>query len=219
MTRYNPFTLEVKTILVTGASSGIGREVAIEASRLGAQIVATGRDENRLTETKQNASGQGHISIVADLTCDEDIDRLVGEMPEVDGFVCNAGISHRVPITFMKREDLQRVFDTNVFASMLLTRSLMKNKKVRKNGSLVFVSSRAVHDNTPGNSIYAASKAAIECFAHGCAVEFASRKIRSNAILPGMVETPLIRRNGLLTDEDINKDKERYLLKRYGFPN
>lgn len=112
---------------------------------------------------------------------------------------------------------MREVFEINTISSILLTRALAKAKKFNKCASLVFTSSKAARIVTPGNSMYAASKAAIESFSRSCALEFASRGIRSNAILPGMVETPLIM-NGALAPEDLEKDKEKYLLKRYGKP-
>ncbi len=213
---YNPYTLEGKIILITGASSGIGRASAIECSRLGAQVVLTGRKDNELNKTLSLMDGSNHIILRADLTKDEDVARLISQLPELDGLVCNAGISKRIPIKFIKRDDLYNVFDTNVFSGILLTKSIIRAKKIRNGGSIVFTSSKAAHQSTPGNSIYATSKAAIECFARGCAIELAP-KIRANAILPGMVETPLIH-SGILSDEDLANDKERYLLKRYGTP-
>lgn len=214
MKDYNPFSLIGKVILVTGASSGIGRQTCVEASRMGAQVVLTGRRREELDKTLSLMEGENHLALIADLTKDEDIEALVSQLPVLDGFVCNAGITKRLPIKFIKREDLYSVFGTNVFAGMLLTKAIVKAKKIRSGGSIVFTSSKAAYQNTPGNSIYATSKAAIDSFARGCALELAP-KIRANAILPGMVETPLIH-NGVLSDENIEKDKERYLLKRYG---
>ena len=213
---YNPFALNGKVILVTGASSGIGRQTCIEASRMGATLVLSGRKEVELNKTLSMLEGEGHQIIQANLTKDEDVARLVANLPELDGFVCNAGVSKRVPIKFLKRQDLYEVFETNLFAGMLLTKAVLKAKKIRNGGSIVFTSSKAAHQSTPGNSIYATSKAAIDSFARGCALELAP-KIRANAILPGMVDTPLIH-NGTLSEEDIQKDQERYLMKRYGTP-
>lgn len=216
MSHYNPYSLKGKVVLITGASSGIGRQTCIEASRLGATLVLTGRNESELEKTRSLLEGEGHEVIPADLTKDDEIASLVAQMPDIDGFVCNAGVSKRIPIKFIKREDLCGVYDTNVFAGMLLTKSILKAKKIRNGGSIVFTSSEAAHKSTPGNSIYATSKAAIECFARGCALELAP-KIRANAVLPGMINTPLIH-NGTLSEDDIAKDKERYLMKRYGTP-
>ena len=180
MDEYNPYSLAGKTVLVTGASSGIGRATAIECSRLGATVVTTGRDEARLDETMAALTGEGHVSISADLTNADDVAR-------------------------------------NTFAAFTLTKALMKAKKMNRGGSMVFLSSMAARQVTPGNAMYAASKAAVESFARSCAQEFAPMQIRANAILPGMVETPL-NKQGALSAEMIERDKQHYLLKRYGKP-
>lgn len=214
---YNPFSLKGKTILVTGASSGIGKSTAIECSRLGAKLIITARNESRLAETLASLEGEGHQMIIADVTNPDDIIRLVSEMPCVDGFVCNAGITKRKPIAFLKEAELREIFEINTIACFMLTKAIAKAKKLNSNASIVFTSSKAARIVTPGNSMYAASKAAIESFSRSCALEFAGKGIRSNAILPGMVETPLIT-NGMLSEDDMKRDKEKYLLKRYGKP-
>ena len=217
MDEYNPYSLAGKTVLVTGASSGIGRATAIECSRLGATVVTTGRDEARLDETMAALTGESHVSISADLTNADDVARLVSELPQIDGFVCNAGITRRRPVSYVKDEDLHEVFETNTFAAFTLTKALMKAKKINRGGSMVFLSSMAARQVTPGNAMYAASKAAVESFARSCAQEYAPMQIRANAILPGMVETPL-NKQGALSAENIERDKQHYLLKRYGKP-
>ena len=217
MEGYNPYSLAGKTILVTGASSGIGKATAIECSRLGATVVATGRDEVRLSETMSALTGEGHVSISADLTKAEDVERLVSELPQIDGFVCNAGITRRRPVSYVKEDELLEVFETNTFAAFTLTKAIMKARKMHRGGSMVFLSSMAARLVTPGNAMYAASKAAVESFARSCAQEYAPLQIRANAILPGMVETPL-NKQGLLSAEAIERDKQHYLMKRYGKP-
>lgn len=214
---YNPFSLENKTILVTGASSGIGKATAIECSRLGAHLVLTARNAQRLQETMSELEGEGHQMIVADVTKTENVAFLVSSLPALDGFVCNAGITKRRPISFIKEEELREVFEINTIACFLLTKAIYKAKKLNKNASIVFTSSKAAQVVSPGNSMYAASKAAIESFSRSCALEFAAKGVRSNAILPGMVETPLIL-NSILSAEDMELDKAKYLLKRYGKP-
>lgn len=217
MANYNPYSLLGKTVLVTGASSGIGRATAIECSRLGATVVATGRDEARLSEAMAALTGEGHVSILADLTKAEDVAKLVSELPQIDGFVCNAGITRRRPVSYMKEEELHEVFETNTFVAFTLTKALMKAKKINRGGSMVFISSMAARQVTPGNAVYAASKAAVESFARSCAQEYAPMQIRANAILPGMVETPM-NKQGALSAETIERDKQHYLMKRYGKP-
>ena len=217
MEGYNPYSLAGKSILVTGASSGIGKATAIECAKLGAKVIVTGRNEQRLTETLQALEGEGHQKVVADITIEDDRSRLVECLPQIDGFVCNAGITRRKPVSFLKEEELRVLFDTNTFSAFLLTKAIMKAKKMNRDGSMVFMSSMAARQVTPGNSMYAASKAAIESFSRSCAQEYAGKGIRSNAILPGMVETPLTTQ-GLLSAEAIERDKQHYMLKRYGKP-
>lgn len=215
---YNPFSLEGKVVLVTGASSGIGRATAIECSKMGASVIITGRNEERLNETFKALEGEGHQQIVADLTNQENIENLVSQISALDGLVNNAGLGRNKPIGFIKMDDLEYVYQTNVFACILLTKSLLKKKKINKGGSLVFTSSISSRLNTPGIAMYASSKAAVSSFMRSCAVELGEKQIRSNAVLPGMVETKLITR-GDYTEEDLDKDRNLYPLKRYGKPH
>lgn len=214
---YNPFSLENKTILVTGASSGIGRATAIECSKMGAKLIITGRNEERLKETLSKLEGHGHQYIIADLSLNIDINNLVNEIPSIDGIVNNAGLGKTKPINFINEDDLEDVFKTNTFSCFLLMKAILKNKKINRQGSIVFTSSIASFYSTPGNSVYAASKAAVTSYMKSCAVELANRKIRSNAVHPGMVETELIQ-GGALSENDKKKDMEQYPLKRYGKP-
>lgn len=214
---YNPFSLEGKTILVTGASSGIGQAIAIECSKMGAKVVVTGRNPERLSQTYDSLDGSGHVQIIADLNNETDIDKLVSECPEIDGLVNNAGRGKSKPVNFVKAQDLQDVFQTNVFSVALLTKSLLKLKKIRKPGSIVFTASLSAHLSAAGISIYASSKAAVCAYMRTCAIELASKNIRCNAILPGMVETKLIN-GGAYTDSTKQNDLNLYPLGRYGNP-
>ncbi len=215
---YNPYSLEGKTIFVTGASSGIGKATAIECARLGAKLVITARNSERLNDTLGALEGDGHRMVIADLTKESEIAALADTLPMLDGFVCNAGITKRKPINFIKEEELCEIFNINTFSCIMLTKAIMKARKMNKSGSMVFISSKAAIQNTVGNSMYAASKAAIASFSRSCALEYAAQGIRANAVLPGMVETPLILTNGMLSAEDMEKDKASYMLRRYGRP-
>lgn len=217
MVAYNPYSLEGKTILITGASSGIGRATAIECSRMGAKCVISGRNEERLNDTFVHLEGEGHVQIIADLSTQDGIDTIVDAAPILDGVVNNAGQGYNRPISFYKRSDLEMVFSTNTFAPMLLTKGLYKQKKIKKGGSIVFTASIAVNETALGNGIYGASKGAIDSFMRYCAQEFSMKKIRANAVLPGMIETKLIHR-GIYSEEDLQKAMEEYPLKRYGTP-
>ena len=214
---YNPFSLEGKTILVTGASSGIGRSTAIECSKMGARLVITARNKERLQETFDQLEGDGHVQLLGDLTNEEDVERIVKETPNLDGLVNNAGISIVKPVAFVNYEDLQKVFDTNTFAPIVFTRVLLKKKKINPKASIVFTSSIAAMHSSLGNSMYGASKAAIMAFMHYCARELAGKQIRANAVHPAMINTKLIS-GGAISDEQHEIDMQKYPLKRYGEP-
>lgn len=215
----NPFTLEGKTILVTGASSGIGRAIAVECSKMGATVIATARNEERLKETLELMGGGSHNYIVADLNNDEDIAALVGNLPKLDGVALCSGIGFTLPIAFAGRDKFDKVFQTNFFSPIEACRLLLKKKIIKNAASVVIIASiggTRLFEN--GNSVYGASKAAIESMMHYCAREYAPKKIRFNCISPGMVETPLIHAGLEFTDEQLAKDMEKYPLKRYGQP-
>lgn len=214
---YNPFSLEGKTVLVTGASSGIGQATAIECAKMGAKVVITGRNIERLQETFDSLEGEGHLQIIADLNSEEDIIKLVEQCPIVNGLVNNAGRGKSKPVNFIGMEDLQAVYQTNLFGVALLTKNLLKKKKISKGGSIVFTSSISAYMSAPGLSIYASSKAAVAAYMRTCAIELGPKNIRANAILPGMVETKLIN-SGTYTDEDKQNDLALYPLGRYGRP-
>lgn len=214
---YNPFSLAGKVILVTGASSGIGRSIAIECSKMGARIVITGRDEARLNDTLQAMSGDGHLIVKADLTNSGDLESLSDEIPVLDGVVNNAGCNKRMLCQYIKDEELTNVLNTNLVSSILLTKNLLKKKKVKAGGSIVFMSSIAVYHSSIGDSVYSATKGAISSFARVLAMELAPKKVRVNCIQPGMVRTHLIE-SGPLSAEDYSADEKKYPLGRYGQP-
>ena len=215
---FNPFSLEGKIILITGASSGIGRETAVSCSKMGATVIVTGRDKDRLQETFDNLVGVNHIQILADLTTEEGLISLISMMSHLDGVVLCAGKGLTLPLQFATREKFNDIFEINFFAPVELLRLLFKKKLLNKEASVVFVSSIGGNGSYNfGNGIYGASKSALNSIMKYAAKEFAQRKIRVNSICPGMTETPFIHR-GTLTDDDFIKDMEKYPLKRYGTP-
>lgn len=214
----NPFTLEGKTILVTGASSGIGRAVAIECSKMGAVVFLTARNEARLRETLDALEGTGHQYIVADLTDEEAIKALVEQLPQLDGVVLNAGIGGLVPTLAISSSKLQEMQQINLNAPILLTRSLVKKRKLNNPSSIVFTSSAAgVFRTSVGNAIYATTKCGIDAFMRTAALELASRGIRCNSVNPAMIETDLIK-NLPITEEEHKNNLSHYPLGRYGKP-
>ena len=216
---YNPFTLEGKTILVTGASSGIGKATAIECAKMGAKLVITGRDETRLNEVYNSLEGEGHIQIIADLSIDEDIQRLAKEVPVLNGCVNNAGYNIMSVIQFIKKDDLERIMNVNLAEPIILTQLLVKNKKMAKDSSIVFTSSISARGrNSVGNSMYSATKGGLSSFMKNAALELAAKRIRCNAVLPGMVETPLKEGKSNITEEQWEINRQLYPLKRFGKP-
>lgn len=215
---YNPFSLEGKTVLITGASSGIGRATAIECSKLGAKIVASGRNLERLDQTMFELHGEGHLAISAEITDEEQLKKLVDDCPTIDGAAFCAGVANTTMFNFADKEKYQKVFDTNFFSPTELFRLLVKKKKLGKGSSVVFVVSiGGPRATTPGNSIYGASKSALETMIHFAALELAPKKIRVNGVLPGMVETPIMHGGGI-SDEEYDIERQRYPLKRFGKP-
>jgi len=214
----NPFFLTGKRILITGASSGIGRTTAIESSKIGAQLVLTGRDENRLQETMKALDGKGHTAIAADLTDNESLSHLVEGVGELDGVVLCAGQGNTIPLRMATRQRFDPIFEVNYFAPVELLRLLLKKKCIKDGASLVFVASiGGINAITIGNGIYGATKAALNSTMKFFALELAPKKIRANSVCPGMVNTEL-RKGGAISEEQHKADMENYPLKRYGEP-
>jgi NAD(P)-dependent dehydrogenase (short-subunit alcohol dehydrogenase family) len=189
---FNPFHLRGKTILVTGASSGIGREVAVQCAEAGAQLVISGRDETRLNETFAALSGDGHRAVPADLTDHDQLRALADQAGMVDGVVHGAGVDGVIPIRMVSQPFLDRVFSANFDAPVLLTQRLLSHKSIRDGGSILFMTSIAAHTGKVGVGPYSASKAALIGLMRCLALEVVKRGIRVNALSPGLVDTPLV---------------------------
>jgi NAD(P)-dependent dehydrogenase (short-subunit alcohol dehydrogenase family) len=212
----NPFTLSGKTILVTGASAGIGRGIAIACAGMGAQVILTARNIERLQETLIHLEGEGHTYIAADLTNEAERVALVEQLPILDGVVQCAGVGNRVPCKMLVQEDLDRVMKPNAEAPMLLQSLLLSEKKIKKQASVVFIASAAATMPVTGNAVYSASKAALVAYAKCLAQELAPRQIRVNSISPTMVWTDLALVGA--TVEQLQEAQLSYPLKRYGMP-
>ena len=220
---YNPYSLENKKILVTGASSGIGKATAIECSKLGASLVITARNEERLKavyNSLDRSFGQDHQMVIADIATNEGLALLVDSVKDLDGVSSNVGVVvNNAPIKFIKNEVLDQVLGVNALSHVKLARDLYKKKILKKGASYVFTASvGGVTAFNIGNSVYGMAKAALNSFMKFCAVDFSSREIRCNTICPGMIVTPMVGTNGSFTEEDYEKDKEHYLLRRDGRP-
>lgn len=188
----DPFSLEGKRILVTGASSGIGRQTAICCAEMGARLVVSGRNAERLAATLGALEGEGHQAITADLVVQEDIDRLASEAGVVDGVVHAAGISKLAPFRMLSRKQLDEMFAGNVYAPLLLTRALLAKKSVADGGSILFIAAVASHIGPLASATYSASKAALLGAMRTLALEVAKQGIRANCLAPGYVRTPML---------------------------
>lgn len=217
MTYFNPFSLVGKTILVTGASSGIGRGIAVTCSKMGATVILNGRNQIKLESTLSLLEWGEHKVISADLTNSEQIAQMVKELPPLDGVVHCAGIGQRVLCKVAIENDVDSVMDTNFKAPVLLQTELLKQKKINKGSSIVFLSSISAWSPSLGHAFYSASKAAIVSYANCLSLELAPRKIRVNCISPAMVWTELILQEGI-DEEQLKADEQKYPLKRYGTP-
>lgn len=216
---YNPYSLEGKTILITGGAGGIGSEVARICSRLGARIILTDIREDALQvalATLDKVETGDHLAITADLTNADELNSLVEQLPEINGFVCNAGVMKLVLIQFITEEELSRIQKINLNAPILLTKAILKKKKMKRGSSIVFTASAAgVYRVSEGNAIYATTKCGIDAFMRTVALEFGPKGIRCNSVNPGMVETALI---GGFTDEQKEKEMQNYPLRRFAKP-
>ncbi len=215
---YNPFSLEGKRILITGASSGIGKAIAIESSKMSASVIITGRNEQRLNETYSQLEGHGHDLIVADLSIKEDLNRLYKELPVINGLVNCAGVTKVIPFPFATRDSFEEVMNVNFFAPTELSRLLVKSKKIGKGGSIVFISSvSGVYCSVVAQSIYSSSKGAVNGLVKGVALDLAPKGIRVNSVNPGMIDTDIFT-GSAITEEQLKTDMQRYPLGRYGRP-
>lgn len=216
---YNPYQLTGKTILVTGASSGIGRATAIECSKLGAKVIVTARNRERLEQTLNALEGNGHQMIVCDISDEEQRQSLIEQCPPIDGLVNNAGIGDGYKtLKFIKHELLENVLRTNTNAPITLLSSLIRRKKLKKSASVVFTSSvSGLGGGAVGNGMYAASKGALSAFVPVAAKELAPLKIRVNAVCPDMIETSLTAAD-TLTEEQNQENMKQYPLGRWGKP-
>ena len=217
MAVYNPFSLEGKTILVTGASSGIGRGIAVVCSKMGASVILNGRNTSKLQETLSMMEGENHIIAAGDITDTPALSKIIDNLQNLDGVVHCAGIGQRILCKDLQTSDVNHVMNVNFSAPVILQTELLKQKKINKAASIVFIASIASWSPSYGNSIYSASKGAIISYANCLALELAPRKIRVNCISPAMVWTDLIKSDSV-DEEQLKEDESRYPLKRYGKP-
>ncbi|OKZ16737.1 MAG: hypothetical protein BHV81_12500 [Butyricimonas synergistica] len=207
---YNPFSLENKVILVTGASSGIGRGIAIDTSKMGAKVYITARNENRLNETFSQMSGKSNVIIPAELT--NEIDELVEKLPALDGIVLCAGIIKTMPVKNITDSAIEEIFKVNILSEIQLLSRLLRKKKLNKGASVVIISSVSTFNVKVGNSLYSATKGAANSFAKAMALEVSKQKMRVNCIQPGFVPSSILNHSGIEQDNFLRWYAERHPL-------
>jgi NAD(P)-dependent dehydrogenase (short-subunit alcohol dehydrogenase family) len=214
----NPFSLEGKTVLVTGAASGIGKATAIQCAEMGARVIIVDLNEQGLQETQKLIEREDTECRALDLTNLDKLIEMVGSLPKLDGVASNAGIVLSLLAKFSEPKDMERIFSINTFSHINLVQQLISQKKLNKGASIVFTSSMSgVYCGLAGGSLYGATKSAILGYTKALAIELAPRGIRVNTIHPGMIETPLTSGTAL-SKELLEEDAKNYLLGRYGKP-
>ena len=217
----NPFSLEGKTILVTGASSGIGRGIALACAKMGGTVILNGRNEERLQETLSVLEGKNHQILVGDLSKQEDLQRMADTLPELQGWVNSAGIPKVCPIKHFDRKDVEEIFNVNITSTMLLLSMLVKKKKLKRGASVVLISAvTGAFVGSKGDTSYCATKGAVNGFMKGAALELAPQGIRINSINPGLVPTSILNLANDIAGEEHHTEimLERYPTKRLGTP-
>lgn len=217
----NPFSLEGKTILVTGASSGIGRGIAISCAQMGATVILNGRNSERLNETLKMMVGEKHRILIGDLAKQDDLEKMADMLPELQGWVNSAGIPMVCTIKHFDRDSIEEIFDVNTVSTMLLLSMLLKKKKIKRGTSIVFVSAvTGAFVGSKGDTSYCASKGAVNGFMKGAALELAPLGIRINSINPGLVPTNILNLANEIAGEEHHAEimLDKYPLQRLGTP-
>lgn len=214
-----PFHLHGKTILITGASSGIGGNAAVRISEMGGNVVLSGRDVNRLNEVASKCV-QGKTQIVAaDISTQDGRDHLANSVPHIDGLVNCVGTVHPFPVRFLDQQKMDQTLNVNFEAPVLMTAAILKAKKINPESSLVYLSSISSFRPQRGAAMYGASKAAIESFVKVLAQELHAQKIRVNSIAPAMVKTPMYdRAEEMVSKDEMDAHVSKYLL-GVGYPD
>ena len=214
----NPFSVEGKTILITGAASGIGKATALQCSEMGANMILLDLNKEGLNHTKAELQGGDNEVIAINLTDFDSLKEMVSKLPKLDGVVSNAGIFYSMMAKLSEKKDMEKIFEINTFSHINLIQQIMEQKKLNKGASIVFTSSMSgVFCGAVGGSLYGATKSALAGYAKALAVELAPRGIRVNTIHPGMINTPLIH-SAALSQDVLDEDKKNYPLGRYGEP-
>jgi NAD(P)-dependent dehydrogenase (short-subunit alcohol dehydrogenase family) len=215
----NPFSLADKNIIVTGASSGIGRQCAITCSYMGATVTIFGRDQNRLMETLSimedpERHSVGVVDLIEYEKVEDEVRKVVSKKGKIEGLINCAGISTTLPFNSVLPQKMERFFQTNVIGAVNLTRLIIKSSHFSiAGGSIIFISSVMGVVGENGKTLYSMTKGALIATVKSLAIELAARKIRVNCISPGVVETPMSK-NAVYSrnEESLNKIKSLHPL-------
>lgn len=214
---FNPFELTGKTIVVTGASSGIGRQCAIDCSKVGARIILIGRNEPRLKDTESLMVGSGHIILCEDINhmeiLSDKISNCIKESGPIDGFIHSAGVEKTLLLRNLKPSDYIEVFNTNFISGVNILKTISKKQNHNIGCKVVFVSSITGVIARVGTLAYTASKGALLSAARELAIELAPKGINVNCVSPGTILTPMMEKvlDGL-SEEDRLKRLEGFPL-------
>jgi NAD(P)-dependent dehydrogenase (short-subunit alcohol dehydrogenase family) len=207
-------SLSNKTILVTGASSGIGKETAILLSKLGARVIITARRENLLKETLSLMNKNEHLVLPCDATKEEQVKNLITQIPSIDGWLHATGKVFPMPIKFIQKKHIDDVFAVNYLSAVNFTTELLTQRKLNNHSSIIFISSISTIHSYFGGALYTSSKAALESFAKTLALELAPKKIRVNVLQPALVKTDIYQSTleAAVSEEEMKKYESQYPL-------
>ena len=211
---YNPFSLVNKVILVTGASSGIGAQCAIDCSRMGAKVILIARNEERLKLTLNRMEGDGHLILPFDLSSSdglkETVKEVVGQVGKINGVVNCAGISSVTPLKLVTDDLLDQFFRTNVYAAINLSKEVTRAGNYDKEGgcSIIFLASIMGLCGEKCKTMYSATKGALIAAARSMACELAKNRVRVNVVSPGAIETPINAKLPHMADPELRKELE-----------
>jgi NAD(P)-dependent dehydrogenase (short-subunit alcohol dehydrogenase family) len=217
MSAFASDALAGRTILITGASSGLGRAAALAVAAHGGRVVVSGRDAGRLEETLALLAGEGHITMTGPL---DDADHAAALMADaagqaggLDGVFHSAGAELVLPMRLVKQKHLDQVFGAAVQGALGIARAAAKADVMKGDSSIVFMSSAAAHRGRPGMVAYSAAKAALEGLTRSLACELAPKTVRVNAITGGGIETEMhARLIRTLSDEAVASYAAQHLL-------
>lgn len=206
-------TLTNKKILITGASSGIGKATAILFSKLGAELIITGRNKEKLLDTFSKLNGSSHHNMIcADLGSLSEIKKMITDIPALDGFVHCCGKVNPIPVKFIKEEQLLDIMNVNYISAVNIVSELLKQKKINNNGSIAFISSVSTLHAYFGGAPYISSKAALEGYSKTLALELIPKKIRVNVLQPALVRTAIF---DSTIDAAVDNDEMKKLVAKY----